>query len=138
MEAINFRPIGYIHSPFKTKEGSPRQSIHTPEVEAIIDIKPEFSAGLLNLELYSHIIVLFHFHLSPGYDLVVERPRGDRPGPRGVFSTRSPNRPNGIGLSIVELVKIEGARLRIRGVDMLDGTPVLDIKPYDSGLNPAP
>ena len=137
MEAISFRPIGYIHSPFKTREESPRQSIHTPDIEAIIELKPEFSAGLLHLEQYSHIIVLFHFHLSPGYDLVVERPRGGRPGPRGVFATRSPNRPNGIGLSIVELLEIEGPRLRIRGVDMLEGTPVLDIKPYDPGLNPA-
>lgn len=137
MEAITFRPIGHIHSPFKTKEESPRQSIYTPEVEALIDIKPEFSAGLLHLEHYSHIIVLFHFNRSSGYELVVEKPGRGRPGPRGVFATRSPNRPNGIGLSIVELSKIEGSRLSIRGVDMLDGTPVLDIKPYDPGLNPA-
>ncbi len=137
MEAITYSPIGHIHSPFTSKEESPRQSIYTPEVEALIDIKPEFSPGLLHLERYSHIIVLFHFHLANGFELLVEKPAGGRSGPRGVFSTRSPNRPNGIGLSIVELLKIEGPRLTIRGVDMLDGTPVLDIKPYDPGLNPA-
>ncbi|KUG03688.1 hypothetical protein ASZ90_018935 [hydrocarbon metagenome] len=81
-------------------------------------------------------MVLFHFDRSSRYDLVVERPRGGRSGPRGVFATRSPHRPNGIGLSIVELLRVEGNRLVIKGVDMLDATPVLDIKPYDPGLNP--
>jgi tRNA-Thr(GGU) m(6)t(6)A37 methyltransferase TsaA len=136
MEEIRFRPIGYIHSPYKSKEESPRQSIYTPEVEALIDIMPEFSPGLLHLERHSHIIVLFHFHLSHGFELLVKRPGGTGSESKGVFATRSPHRPNGIGLSIVELLKIEGPRLTIRGVDMLDGTPVLDIKPYDPGLNP--
>ena len=80
MEEIRFMPIGYIHSPYKSKEESPRQSIYTPEVEALIDIMPEFSPGLLHLERHSHIIVLFHFHLSHGFELLVKRLRWNRLG----------------------------------------------------------
>ncbi len=136
MNEIIFQPIGQVHSPFKTAAEIPRQSIHAPDLEAIIEIKEEFSPGLLHLDKYSHIIVLFHFDRSSAYQLLVDRPRGGRPGPRGVFATRSPHRPNGIGLSIVKLLRVEGNQVVINGVDMLDGTPVLDIKPYDPGLNP--
>ncbi len=135
MEKIMYRPIGYIHSPFKTTAEIPRQSIYASDREAIIDIKPEFSAGLLNLDQSSHIVVLFHFHQSSAYELLVE-PRDGSSEERGVFATRSPHRPNGIGLSIVELVRVQGNHIIIKGVDMLDGTPVLDIKPYSPGLNP--
>ncbi len=136
MDEIIFRPIGHVRSPFKTTAEIPQQSIHVPDLEAVIEIKEEFSTGLLNLDKYSYIIVLFHFDQSSGYELLVDRPRGGSPGPRGVFATRSPHRPNGIGLSIVELLRVEGNQVMIKGVDMLDGTPVLDIKPYDPGLNP--
>ncbi len=135
MDEIAFRPIGYIKSPFKSLSDIPRQSIYAAEKIAEIEINEEYVKGLLHLDNHSHIIVLFHFHQSPGFDLCVKRP-GNSPLSRGVFATRSPHRPNAIGLSIVELLEMKGNKLIIRGVDMLDGTPVLDIKPYSAGLNP--
>jgi len=136
MDEIVFKPIGYIKSPYKTTSEIPRQSTFSVDKTAEIEINEEYIDGLIGLDDYLHIIILFHFHKSAGRsNLTVLRP-GTGPGPRGVFATRSPHRPNGIGLSIVELIKMKGNKLLIKGVDMLDGTPVLDIKPYFEGLNP--
>ncbi len=93
---------------------------------------PEFEPGLKDIEGFSHLYVLWVFHRSEGYELVGTPPSDNQP--HGVFSTRSPRRPNPIGLTVVELVRREGASLFLRGVDMLDGTPVLDIKPYTSSI----
>lgn len=134
MEEVVFRPIGYIQSNYKTLEEIPRQSILAEKERARIIIREELQAGLTGLDEFEHIIVLFYFHKSRGYKLLVH-PR-DRGGTAGVFASRSPNRPNGIGLSIVRLVSIKENIIEIEGVDMLDGTPVLDLKPYNRDLNP--
>lgn len=131
---IEFKPIGYIRSPFKNREDIPRQSVLASDKEAIIEILPEFEKGLLGLKEGENIVVFFNFHKSDSYDLRFKsHSTGDE---IGVFASRSPNRPNGIGQSIVLLEKIEGNKLYIKGVDMLDETPLLDIKPYSRGLNP--
>jgi tRNA-Thr(GGU) m(6)t(6)A37 methyltransferase TsaA len=134
MSDITLRPIGYISSPFKTVEEIPPQSIYAKEKIATINIMEEYKEGLKDLDNYSHIIVQFYFHESKGYDLLTLTPWSEER--KGVFSTRSPRRPNPIGITIVELRKIDGCTLEIQGVDMLDQTPVLDIKPYVEKLNP--
>lgn len=127
--SILYKPIGIIHSPFrKGEEAPPPQGIYDPESSGYVDIYPQFVKGLQDLEGFSHIILLFHFHLSSDYELLCY-PRGSSQL-RGVFATRSPRRPNPIGCSVVELVRIDGPRLHIKRVDMYDGTPLLDIKPY--------
>lgn len=134
MEEICFRAIGYIKSPFKTTGEIPRQSIYASDKTAVIEIKEEFREGLLGLEEASYIVVLFNFHQSKEYQLI-QKPHQSNVE-KGVFATRSPHRPNGIGISIVKLLKVDGCKLEIQGVDMLDATPVLDIKPYSAALNP--
>ncbi len=126
--------IGYIESPFKSTADIPPQSIYAKEKTAIIKIEEKFKAGLEGLELFSHIIVLFYFHESDGYSLRTRTRWSSRE--RGVFASRSPHRPNHIGFSVVELLSIVDNIIEIKGVDMLDNTPVLDIKPYSPGLNP--
>ncbi len=126
---IVYRPIGIIHTPFKRGEKPPPpQGMYEPESAGYVDVFPEYSDGLKDLDGFSHLVFLFHFHLSTDYELVCY-PRGDREL-RGVFATRSPRRPNPIGCSVVELVKVENTRLYVRRVDMYDETPLLDIKPY--------
>lgn len=134
MNDIIIKPIGYIESPFKKVEEIPPQSIYANEKTAVIEIMDEYKEGLKDLEKYTHIIVQFYFHKSKGYDLLTLTPWSDEK--KGVFSTRSPRRPNPIGITIVKLKSIQGCRLEIQGVDMLDKTPVLDIKPYVAKLNP--
>ena len=102
------------------------------DAEGVIEIAPPFEAGLQDIEGFSHLYVLWHFHRVDGYDLVAHPPTDDRP--HGVFATRSPRRPSPIGLTVVQLLGRDGPRLHVRGVDMLDGTPVLDIKPYLSSI----
>ena len=128
MKKIEMKPIGYVRSPIKDREGGPIQPDGGNEIRGTIEIEPEFAEGLDDLEGFSRILVIFNFHLSSGYRLRVIPFLDDVK--RGVFSTRSPNRPNPIGLSSVILERIEGNTLFIKGMDMLDGTPVLDIKPY--------
>jgi tRNA-Thr(GGU) m(6)t(6)A37 methyltransferase TsaA len=125
---IIYRPIGTIHSPFKEPHDTPIQSVCATDIEGTVEIFPEYSEGLADLEGFSHIILLYHFHLSKEFSLKV-KPYLDEQL-RGVFATRAPARPNAIGMSIVRLVKIEGGKLYIRDVDILEGTPLLDIKPY--------
>jgi tRNA-Thr(GGU) m(6)t(6)A37 methyltransferase TsaA len=124
---IELTPIGIIHSPFKTNEDIPIQAYRSEDVGEI-EIFKEYEKGLSDIEGFSHIIIVYIFHKSQGYSLHV-RPFLD-PNPRGLFATRHPNRPNPIGLSIVRLLAREGNILKVEGMDVIDGTPIVDIKPY--------
>jgi tRNA (adenine37-N6)-methyltransferase len=104
------------------------------EAEGVLDIRAEFEPGLTDIEGFSHLYVIWAFDRSEGFNLVVTPPSDVQP--HGVFATRSPRRPNPIGLTVVELLYREGTVLRVRGIDMLDGTPILDIKPYLSSVPP--
>ena len=128
MDQVVYVPIGIVRSPFKTAEGSPIQPVGAKGVRGQIDLREEFIAGVKDLEGFSHLILIYHFHLSKGFDLEVKPFLDDER--RGVFATRAPKRPNSIGISVVKLVGIEGGCLTIEDVDVLDGTPLLDIKPY--------
>lgn len=128
MREIIYKPIGIIHSPFKDVKGMPIQTTAAQGIAGTIEIEPEYAGGLKDIEGFSHIILVYHFHLSEGYSLEV-KPFVDE-HLRGVFATRAPRRPNPIGLSVVRLVKVEGSILHIEDVDIVDGTPLLDIKPY--------
>ena len=128
MEKITYKPIGIIRSPFKKSKGTPVQPTAATEAEGIIEIYPEYSEGLLDLDGFSHIIILFHCHLSNKLFLKVKPYMDDIP--HGVFATRAPSRPNSIGLSIVRLLTIKKNLLHIKEIDIVDGTPLLDIKPY--------
>ena len=128
------RPIGSIQSPYQVTKEIPKGPGAKHEAEGILEILPEFEAGLKDIEGFSHLFVLWEFHQSEGFELVGTPPIDDRP--HGVFATRSPRRPNPIGLTVVELLRREGRMLHIRGVDMLNGTPILDIKPYLSSIAP--
>lgn len=125
---FNYRSIGVIHSPFKEARGTPIQPTGAEGVDGTIEVDPEYCAGLKDIGGFSHLILLYHFHLTEGYSLEV-RPYLDT-ATHGVFSTRIPGRPNPIGLSVVRLVKVENCTLHIQDVDIIDGTPLLDIKPY--------
>ncbi len=126
------QPIGFVHSPFTDTAAIPKGLGAKHTAEGVLDILPAFHLGLKDIEGYSHLIVLWTFDRSEDFDLLVTPPSDDRP--HGVFTTRSPRRPNPIGLTVVELMGRENGSLRVRGVDMLDGTPILDIKPYLSNI----
>lgn len=128
MDEISYKPIGIIHSPYKEPKGSPIQAAAAKGVKGTIEVYSQFTDGLKDLEGFAYIIVLFHLHLAKDHPLVVKPFLDDKL--HGVFATRSPCRPNTIGLSTVRLRKIEKNTLFIEDLDMLDGTPVLDIKPY--------
>jgi tRNA-Thr(GGU) m(6)t(6)A37 methyltransferase TsaA len=128
MDEIVYLPIGIIRSPFKTVEGTPIQPVGAKGARGMIELRGEFLAGLKDLDGFSHIILIYHFSLSKGCDLAVKPFLDDRL--RGVFATRAPKRPNPIGISVVRLIGIEGTSLHIEDVDIVDGTPLLDIKPY--------
>jgi tRNA-Thr(GGU) m(6)t(6)A37 methyltransferase TsaA len=128
MENIKYRPIGTIRTPFKKQEGMPIQPSGAQGVRGTVKIKKDYIGGLKDLEGFSHIILIYHFHLSQGYSLNVIPFLDDQP--RGVFATRAPRRPNSIGLSVVKLNAVEEDTLKIENVDIIDGTPLLDIKPY--------
>lgn len=125
---IELNPIGIIHSPFKELTGMPIQPAFARKTEGIVEIFEDYQDGLKDLDGFSHIMLLFHFHRSQGFRMHVV-PYMDNQK-RGLFATRAPRRPNPIGLSVVELLKVEDGKLHIRNVDMVDGTPLLDIKPY--------
>ncbi len=125
-------PIGYVRSPYSEARQVPRGPGAKHDAEGTLEIAPEFEAGLQDIEGFSHLFVLWVFDRSEGYELVGTPPTDDRP--HGVFSTRSPYRPNPIGLTVVEVLGRDGRNLRVRGVDMLEGTPILDIKPYMSSI----
>jgi tRNA-Thr(GGU) m(6)t(6)A37 methyltransferase TsaA len=125
---IEFQPIGVIYTPFKEPEGMPIQPAGASGVKGIVELFDPFCAGLKDLDGFSHIMLLYFFHRSKGFNLTPV-PFMDTQ-PRGVFATRAPRRPNPIGLSVVRLLKIDGCKIHIENVDILDGTPLLDIKPY--------
>lgn len=125
---IEYESIGVIHSPFAAASGMPRNPAAARDVVGTAELDPRYAAGLQDLGGFSHILLLFHCHRSDGYELVFTPP-GDT-GERGVFATRSPRRPNAIGLTLVRLDRVDGNRLEVRDLDIVDGTPLLDIKPY--------
>ena len=125
---IELTPIGIVHSPYKEPRGTPIQGVFSKGQTGSVEIYPEYAEGLKDLEGFSHIILLYCFHKSSGYNLLC-KPFLDTVK-RGLFATRAPSRPNPIGLSIVKLLKIEDCILTIQSPDMIDGTPLLDIKPY--------
>jgi len=159
MQEIRYKPIGIIHSPFKEAKGMPIQAAGALGVKGTVELFTQFRAGLKNIEGFSHIILIYHFHLSRGYSLEAkpfmdEEKRGvfamRGPSPRGysleakpfmdeekrgVFAMRGPSRPNPIGISAVRLVGVEDCTLYIEDVDIIDGTPLLDIKPYVSDFD---
>jgi tRNA-Thr(GGU) m(6)t(6)A37 methyltransferase TsaA len=128
MKKIEFTPIGIIHTPFESLEGMPIQPAGGAGVRGTAEVFDEYSAGLKDLDGFSHIIILFHLHTSRGFDLHVV-PFMDSQL-RGLFATRAPRRPNPVGISVVQLDRIEKNVLHIQNIDILDGTPLLDIKPY--------
>jgi len=126
------RVIGHIRSPYTESGQVPKGLGAKHTVDGILEVLPDFEAGLQDIEGFSHLFVLWVFDRSEGYELVGTNPADSRP--HGVFASRSPRRPSPIGLSVVELIRREGRSLHLRGIDMLDGTPVLDIKPYTSSV----
>jgi tRNA-Thr(GGU) m(6)t(6)A37 methyltransferase TsaA len=126
------QPIGFVSSPYKNASEVPKGLGAKHEADGVLNILPEFEAGLTDIEGFSHLVVIWEFDRSHGFELLATPPSDNRP--HGVFATRSPRRPNPIGLTTVELRRREGIELHVRGIDMLDGTPVLDIKPYLSSI----
>lgn len=125
---VHYRPIGLIRSEHTEAEKTPIQPVYAQDCPGRAEILPEFAEGLRDLDGFSHVYLIFHFHRMGSAKLMVKPFLQDVE--RGVFSTRAPWRPNPIGLSVVRLLKIEGATLHLKDVDILDGTPLLDIKPY--------
>ncbi len=128
MTKIEFKSIGTIHSPFKDLEGMPIQPVGARGIKGEIHLNEEYKDGLKDLDGFSHIILIYHMHLSRGHSLEV-KPFLDTEK-RGIFATRAPKRPNPIGMSVVRLEKIESTTIYISDLDVIDGTPLLDIKPY--------
>jgi tRNA (adenine37-N6)-methyltransferase len=127
------QPIGHVRSPYKNTQQIPKGLGAKHEAQGILDVLPQFETGLTDIEGFSHLIVLWVFDRAEGYELLGTPPSDNRP--HGVFATRSPRRPNPIGLTVVELVRRDGSQLHVRGVDMLDRTPILDLKPYLSNVS---
>jgi tRNA-Thr(GGU) m(6)t(6)A37 methyltransferase TsaA len=135
MDEIRMRPIGVAHTPHGTREDVPKGLGARHVAEGTIEVAPALADGLRDIEGFSHLYVLWVFDRSEGFELVGRNPTDGRE--HGVFATRSPRRPNPLGLSVVELLGREANVLRVRGLDMLDGTPVLDLKPYLSSVDAA-
>lgn len=134
MATFALQSIGFVSSPYKETKEIPRGLGAKHEAEGVLEILAEFELGLTDIEGFSHLFVVWVFDRSDRYELLGTPPTDDRP--HGVFATRSPRRPNPIGLTVVELLRREGRRLHVRGIDMLEGTPILDIKPYLSSVAP--
>jgi tRNA-Thr(GGU) m(6)t(6)A37 methyltransferase TsaA len=128
------QPIGFAKTPYQNSSQIPKGLGNKHEADGVLKILPEFEPGLTDIEGFSHLIVLWEFDRSRGFELLGTPPSDNRP--HGVFATRSPFRPNPIAMTVVELVRREGADLHVRGVDMLDDTSILDIKPYLSSVPP--
>ena len=127
-EKITMSPIGVIHSPYKQIKDMPIQGKFKPEIKAYVELKSEYTAGLKDLDAFSHVIIIYHFHKSQ--KVQIEGKPFLEGNKHGIFAIRSPHRPNHIGLSVIKIEKIEYNKLHFIEVDVLDGTPVLDIKPY--------
>jgi len=130
---IEYQPIGEFHTSMTPQTGAPRQGALEPENEGTIEIYEPFTEALRDIEMYDYIIVLYHMHLSKGWQSTANPPGSKRSF--GLFSTRSPNRPNSIGFAVIKLNRVDGAILHVSGIDTFDGTPVLDIKPWISSLD---
>jgi tRNA (adenine37-N6)-methyltransferase len=128
------RPIGFVRSPFRDTGEIPKGCGAKHEAEGVLEILPEYEAGLTDIEGFSHLFVLWVFDRSDGFELMSTPPTDTVP--HGIFTTRAPRRPNPLGLTVVKLLEREGPRLHVHGVDMLDGTPILDLKPYLSSVPP--
>ena len=126
------RPIGCVRCEYKHTNEIPKGWGAKHDAEGVLEILPEFEAGLKDIEGFSHLFVIWIFDRSGDYELVGTPPQDDRP--HGVFATRSPRRPNPIGLTVVQMLRRDGQRLHVRGIDMLDNTPILDLKPYLSSI----
>lgn len=127
---ITYTPIGIFHSEYTTDTGAPRQGILMPETKGTIELDPQYYDAMHDLELFEYIWVLFHFSKVETWEPRVKPPASTHRHSYGLFATRSPKRPNPIGLSLVKLEKVEKGTLHISGIDAFDQTPVLDIKPY--------
>ena len=130
MDQLCYTPIGIIHSPFKEPKNTPIQAVASVDTNGEVELFPEFTLGLKDLEKFSHIILIYHFHLSKKASLKAKPFMND--SERGIFAIRASSRPNPIGISIVRLSKIEKNILFIKDVDIIEGTPILDIKPFIS------
>ena len=128
MNRIIMNPIGVIHTPFEKVEGMPIQPVGAEQIEGRVVIDPQYLEGLTDIEGFSHLILIYAFHQSKGFQLKVKPFLDDRM--RGLFATRAPRRPNPIGLSIVELLRRDQNILHVRNIDVVDGTPLLDLKPF--------
>jgi tRNA-Thr(GGU) m(6)t(6)A37 methyltransferase TsaA len=129
---VSMEPIGVVRTPYATTAQVPKGLGAEHRAEGVLEILPQFELGLADIEGFSHLYVLWVFDRVSGYELLGTPPTDTRP--HGVFATRSPRRPNPIGLTVVTLLGRDGCKLSVRGVDMLDGTPILDIKPYLSSI----
>jgi tRNA-Thr(GGU) m(6)t(6)A37 methyltransferase TsaA len=129
---LTMKPIGYVRSPYQSVEEIPKGLGAKHDVDGVLEINLEFELGLTSIEGFSHLFVIWAFDRSEGFELLGKPPSDDRS--HGVFATRSPKRPNPIGLTVVQLLRRDGPRLHVRGVDMLDETPILDLKPYLSSV----
>jgi tRNA (adenine37-N6)-methyltransferase len=130
--ATSYTPIGVVLSPYTDADQVPRGPGTEHTAEGMLEIRPALEEGLTDIEGFSHLYVIWEFHQSEGCELMGQSPNGDRP--HGVFASRSPYRPNPIGLTVVRLLRREGRRLIVSGLDMIDGTPILDVKPYLSNV----
>jgi tRNA-Thr(GGU) m(6)t(6)A37 methyltransferase TsaA len=131
-EAVTMTPIGFARTPYTQTSQIPKGPGAKHTAEGVIEIEPELEQGLTDIEGFSHLYVIWLFHRAEGFDLMATPPTDTMA--HGVFATRAPRRPNPIGLTVVQLLGRDGHRLRVRGLDMLDGTPILDIKPYLSSV----
>jgi tRNA-Thr(GGU) m(6)t(6)A37 methyltransferase TsaA len=125
---INIQAIGIIHTDHTSKEQAPIQGVFHPDAIGTVELFPEFAEGLLDIELFSHLYLFYHFDRAEPGELI-RRPFLDDT-PHGIFATRHPCRPNGIGITVVRLLERNGNKLTVKGIDVLDGTPLLDVKPY--------
>ncbi|MBN2864280.1 MAG: tRNA (N6-threonylcarbamoyladenosine(37)-N6)-methyltransferase TrmO [Bacteroidales bacterium] len=127
---ITYTPIGIIHTDYSPENRAPRQGIFVPEGKGRIDIYPQYQEALQSLELFEYIIVIYHLDKVRGWKHTVKPPESNPDYTFGLFATRTPNRPNPVGIAVIKLEKIENGKLYVSGVDAFDGTPVLDLKPY--------
>ena len=125
---VTISPIGIIHTPFTVNDKLPRQGRFSEATEGFVELDSKYKVGLMDLESFSHVILIFYFHKSKDYNLIQTPSRDNKP--RGVFATRSPHRPSGIGLTIVRIKAIKDNIIEFYGADMINGTPLLDIKPF--------
>lgn len=130
--SFQMQPIGFVRTPYGDAAEVPKGPGAEHKAEGVLEIRPDLEPALTDIEGFSHLIVIWVFDRSEGYELMVTPPTDDRP--HGMFSTRVPRRPNPLAMTVVELLGRDGASLRVRGVDMLDSTPILDIKPYLSSV----